>query len=134
MIVNIVDEDVKEEVRRVMKAEMMAHLREEVDKAIPEIVSARLKGEYERAVEKRVGSTLTDHMEIATTIFLQKELDRHESFIRETFNVAIEKTLSNINFDNYFMKILGSNINALVDARIKEQLKNSFRLEIKEST
>ena len=54
-------------------------------------------------------------------------------FMRETFNAAIEKVLSQINFENYFRKILGTNIDAIVDARIKEQLKKSFHVEIKEN-
>lgn len=133
MIINIVDEDVKREVKRVMKDELTNHLRNEIDKAIPEIVSARLKGDFESVVHKRVSTTIADHMEIATTIFLQKELNKQESYIREHFDKAIEKLLSSINVDNYFTKILGASVDQIVDARIKQQLKKSFYVEIKEN-
>lgn len=54
--------------------------------------------------------------------------------VRERFDAAIEKVLSQINFENHFRKILGSNIDEIVDARIKERLKKSFYVEIKENT
>jgi hypothetical protein len=134
MIVNIVDDEVRKEVRRVMHEELKRCVRSDIDKYLPKLVVDRIKSHYERVVNDRISKTLADHMEIEVTIFLQKELNKHETFIRERFDAAIEKVLSQINFENYFRKILGANIDAIVDARIKEQLKKSFHVEIKENT
>ena len=133
MIVNIVDEEVRKEVRRVMNEELKRCARSDIDKYLPQLIVDRIKSHYEKVANDRISKTIADHMEIEVTIFLQKELNKQESFMRETFNAAIEKVLSQINFENYFRKILGTNIDAIVDARIKEQLKKSFHVEIKEN-
>lgn len=134
MIVNIVDEEVRKEVRKVMTEELKRCARSDIDKYLPQLIVERIKSHYEKVANDRISKTIADHMEIEVTIFLQKELNKHEAFMRERFDAAIEKVLSQINFENYFRKILGTNIDAIVDARIKEQLKKSFHVEIKENT
>ena len=134
MIVNIVDEEVRKEVRKVITEELKRCARSDIDKYLPQLIVERIKSHYEKVANDRISKTIADHMEIEVTIFLQKELNKHEAFMRERFDAAIEKVLSQINFENYFRKILGTNIDAIVDARIKEQLKKSFHVEIKENT
>lgn len=134
MIINIVDEEVRKEIRAVMYEELKRCARSDVDKYLPKIIVDRIKSHYEKFANDTVSKTLSDHLEIEVTIFLQKELKKHESFMRERFDAAIVKVLSQIDFENYFRKILGSKIDEIVDARIKEQLKKSFYVEIKENT
>jgi hypothetical protein len=133
MIINIVDEELRKEVRRVFTEEITRTMRSEVDTLLPELIVKRLDNNYKTIVDDRVGKTLADHMEIATTIFLQKELQKQESFMRQRFDECMEKVLLGINFDNYFKTLLGRNIDAIVDERIKQQLKKSFTVEIKEN-
>lgn len=133
MIINIVDEELRKEVRRVFTEEITRTMRSEVDTLLPELIVKRLDNNYKAIVNDRVGKTLADHMEIATTIFLQKELQKQESFMRQRFDECIEKVINAINFDNYFKTLLGRNIDAIVDERIKMQLKKSFTVEINEN-
>jgi hypothetical protein len=110
MIINIVDEELRKEVRRVFTEEITRTMRSDIDTLLPEMIVKRLDNNYKTIVNDRVGKTLADHMEIATTIFLQKELLKQESFMRQRFDECIEKVLAGIDFDNYFKTLLGRNI------------------------
>lgn len=133
MLINIVDEELRKEVRRVLTEEITRTMRSDIDKLLPEMVLKRLDSNYKTIVNDRVGKTLADHMELATTIFLQNELRKQKSSIRKRFDAAINKVFDGINFDLYFKTLLGRSIDAIVDERIKMQLKKSFTVEIKEN-
>ena len=132
MIVNIVDDDVRNECRRVIVEELKTCLRSNIDKHLEQMLTSKITRHYDKSASETVAKTLKDHLEIETTIFLRHELVKQESTMRKIFDEHLEKVLSELSVNSYIKQVLDEKIEEMIERKIKQFMKTSFQIEIKE--